>query len=535
VPARARADAGTAADDDFPSLPAMAPLQAAAPARGRDATRPLVVTVLGNGAPVENAQVLVEHGGKRGLRAFASTDSNGCARMDIPARTDELAVSASAGRFASVTVTTSGLDRATAPLEFTINLTEPGVVITTEIRAERPFAPRHLSARIISKTEDSRWLRAAIATNCVDGRIVFPALKTGLSNLVVSVRGDDMATCFSDPFDTLDCRDKIVIVEIPDMLTMSGRALLDTGASATTFDLLARPIGRHDGEFKAGVFKGTVTTDAQGGYEVSPLVPALYVLRAECSGCYTLETNVWFVDGATPVDLVFTTIKYITCNGTVVQADNEQPVSGAKVTLSTWLQQKNAKTETGGDGAFSFAVPVNPDGEFGSLRADKDGYAPSVAVLDREYEGEPVILRLRQAGVIAGTVRDELHQVVQGIAVSARPDQPLKREFTSPLPSNERAFSSPPPARKKTVQYGMRYLSAPTDSDGRYIISNVAAPETYALDVQSEQYFVTRPPGMPAPLVQAEPQRTVYCDLAVRAMSMILVRAVNDTDEPITT
>ena len=526
-------DKGPASDADFPSLPSTAASSDTSSPPDRDATRPLIVTVRGDGVPLENAQVLAELGVKRGHRILADTDSNGYARMAIPARTDALAVGAGAGRFAAVSFMTNGIECAITPLEIAINLTEQGVVITAEIRADRPFAPRNLAARIVSKTEDSRWLRAVFATNCADNHIVFPAIRTGLSNLVVSVRGDDMAACFSDPFDTLDCSDKTVVVEVPDMLTMSGHALLDTGGPAQIFDLVAKPVGRQDGEFKVGVFKGAVTTDAQGAYEVSPLVSALYMLRAACSGCYDLETNVWFVDGATPVDLVFTTIKYVKCNGTVVMADTELPVSGVKVAMTTWLRQKNAKTETGGDGTFSFDVPVNPNGPFAALRADKDGYVPAVAFLDKDYAGEPVTLRLRQAGVLAGTVRDELHQPVVGIAVSARPGKQLSREITSPLPSNERSFS-PPPAQRKTVQYGMSYLSAPTDGEGQYLISNVAAPETYVLDVQSEQYFVPRSPGAPAPIVQAEPQHTVYCDLTVREMSMILVRAIDQDNEPIT-
>ena len=501
----------------------------------RDNLRPVTVTVLGNEMPLAEATVTLEHGGRRGGRIVETTDSNGIVRAEVPRKADELVISASKGRFASVSFTTSGIARADAAIEVALRLSEPGVIITAEIQSEHTLDPRNLVARIVSRGEgNDQWLRAAFATTAVADRIEFPAIRIGLSNLAVMVRCGNGVACYSEPFDTCDGLDKTVVVEVPDTLTMTGRAVLDTGGPARSFSLIARPVSLRDAAFKTGMFKGTVETDRDGAYEVSPLVPAVYVLKADCTGCYELVTNVWFVDSSVPVDLTFVTIKYATLTGRVEFAENGQPAPDVTVTMTTWLGPgSRAQAESDDDGSFTFALPLNPDGPMATVKAEKSGYAPAMAFIGQDFDGELVVLRLRQVGAIAGVVRNEQLDRLAGIEVVARPAVPAAQKGGSPPPSNERAFFMPD-ERKPTVSYSfMRYSSAPTDDRGNYIISNVAAPEVYAMDVSSERYFVTRPPGASLPRASVEPGSTAWCDLPVREMSIFMVRASDEEGTPI--
>lgn len=516
----------SAAPAGFPSSPAGYPV--ANPGPPAEPPRTIAVSVSAYGMAVAGADVTLDFRDRQPLSLAMQTESNGVAVFTVATGRRFFTAYASYGHYAIVICATSMPRKAAGTFHLPLVLSEQGVVVTAEIRSESPFVQSNLRARIAaSRKEDERWVRATAVTSCENNRIVFPAIRTGLTGLRAVLENEGSLTCYSDAFDTRSPGDKTVVIEVPETLSLSGRALLEDGSAAEEFTLRASPLGKFAGAFQPGHFSGRLTTDDAGNYTCSPLAPAFYDIRAFREGCYGIATNICVMDSAM-LDLRFQGVKYTTVKGIVVREDSERPAADAMVTMSA-SGGGPQRRKTGADGRFQFEVPVYPGAAIGSVRAEKEGYVSATASISSGYAGEDVLLRLQEAGAVMGTVTTEENVPVPGVRVTARADMNAAKAKTD-APSSEQSFIPPePPA----VSYQAAYSSPPTGADGVYCISNMPAPQTYTMDVASGNYFIPLGPGKRQPTAAVEPFDTVYCDLVVRPMSVILVRAVDGNEQPV--
>lgn len=162
--------------------------------------------------------------------------------------------------------------------------------------------------------------------------------------------------------------------------------------------------------------------------------------------------------------------KEITCTGKVVDTGG-QPIDGVKVSLyqTVYNQATNipdsklvSEIRTGADGAFSFKVSAESDGNrYGYIVAEKAGLALGIANWRMRQEQE-LEIKLGQAKELAGIIVDQSDKPISGAEVSV---WSLVVGEGQERPTLSRPVAS-------------ELLTSTTDTSGRFVFTNIPAEAT---------------------------------------------------------
>ncbi len=348
-----------------------------------------------------------------------------------------------------------------------------GVLITAELISDNKIIPKNLFAEIkIKNNKNHPDLFFATSTNYNNGKITFPKIKKGLSNLFVYVKADNIAETSSEFFDTLDGTNKTVEINILSILKFYGRAVRTDGTSITNIFIKATPRGLYENS-RTGHVNSEIRTDDEGNFVLDRLLPEHYKISLIADGLSSITTNiVLYSDEENRYLFTFPTNKYITINGIILYGKTDEPAEGIEVKCDSWSYKNELPIKTDTDGKFKFCIPC-VEGQFAiSKLREKGKYAtakltinePEYAKVEKmifRYNGELIKLYLREYGIITGKITDKNGNPIQGIKAQ------FKSIFYNKYKDNKEAYC----ARN---QY-------PSNEEGIYVISNAAAPDVYHL------------------------------------------------------
>ncbi len=483
--------------------------------------RPVHVTVFEHTTPAADAQIWIENNSPSSIWWSARCDTDGRTTLLVPLQYTAFRVSAIKPPYAIVATNISNLPKTAAPLALALTLLNTGVVITAQIKAAHPALLSNLTVRIKpDNNADLDHVSAARVLDATGPAIVLPPIQRGLTGLRLEVTSPRCARSFSALFDTRDGQDKVVPVTLFEGVLVHGRALRDDGTPAGTFQLNGEPGELYALPRGAGVVNETVTTAADGAYVCATFLPNFYRLRATCEQAQPIRTNLLVDAEGTILDLTFRAQRFRTINGKVLIERTKEPVLNAIV---NWNEGPLCATT---DVAGVFALRV-PDDErfFGRIAVAHENYAGVQRYVQRTYRGQVLTLLLREAAQIAGTVRYEDGTPVSGVYVSVQAAQQFNRRRASVAFGSENEFWE----EQMTYQYSTR---VPSDAQGAYIISNVAAPQVYRVDVYGQRCRLLRPERRAA-AIRTSVGTVSQCDLTVRGTPIVLVKFLDQQNMPV--
>jgi hypothetical protein len=491
-------------------------------------TRRLDVFVSAEGTPLVNASVMLElTGPARGrMHRYAETDEDGLAPFIIERGQRRVIISAYAGDYAAVTIITNIGRRASDPCRIPIVLSEPGVTITAGIISSEPFAPSSMLARIVSAEEKHLPdLRAAVATNCNDRQIVFPPIHRGLSGLCVLLQADDLPRCRSEIFDTRDGLDKTVVLDIPQPVVLRISAITTAQTTLTSLFFFARPLSDAENAAILQPVRTTLSADQQGMFECRALAPALFEMVIAAPDCQPVVTNLHVCEGLNALDVVLCMQRKLTLRGVTVMRGSEAPVSNVNVSVRVRESGAAAAVTSDGDGRFTCVMGLNETDTTLDVVAARDGLSTTyLTVPVNEAHGEIVVVMCPTAR-IWGYIRARDGTPVAGVHVAAAVNTQLKTLLHNR--TNATGVSQPDALIGISTTYGGR-TQAPSDADGRYVIDNLAEPETYKLHVISPYCFVPNNADARVNAVDVKDPDDVRHDITVIRKSPIFVKAVDE-------
>jgi len=505
-----------AVPDAMPDTPAPLPVQDL-PTN----MRPVRVTVYEYATPAAAARISIENANPSSVWWSARSDAKGCATLLVPLQYTAFRVSAVKPPYAIVATNINNLPKTAAPLDLALTLLNTGVVITAQINAARPALLSNLTVRI-QPDNNAGWdhVSAARVADATGPAIILPPILRGLTGLRLEVTSPRCARSFSAPFDTRDGQDKIVPVTLLEGVLVHGRALRDDGTPAGTFQLSGAPGELYDLPRGAGTVNETVTTAGDGAYVCATFLPNFYRLRATCEQAQPIRTNLLVDAEGTLLDLTFHAPRFRTVNGKVLIERTKEPVPNAMV---QWNEGPLCAT-TDVAGVFALRVPV--DGQFfGRLSVAHENYAGVQRYVQRGYRGQTLTLLLREAAQIAGTVRYEDGTPVSGVYVNVEATQQPTRPRASVAFGSENDYWE----EHMPCQYATRM---PSDAQGGYVVSNVAAPQTYRVDVQGQRCRLLRPEPNAA-AISTRVGVVNQCDLTVRRTPTVLVKLLDQQRVPV--
>ncbi|MCX7003691.1 MAG: carboxypeptidase-like regulatory domain-containing protein [bacterium] len=482
--------------------------------------RPVQVTVYEYATPAAAAQILIENANPSSVWWSAHCDANGRATLLVPLQYTAFRVSAIKRPYAIVATNLSNLPKTAAPLQLALTLSSTGVVITAQITAARPALLSNLTVRIKpDNNADMDHVSAARVADATGPIIILPPILRGLTGLRLEVTSPRCARSFSAPFDTRDGQDKVVPVTLLEGVLVHGRALRDDGTPAGTFQLSGEPGEMYDLPRGAGTVNETVTTAGDGAYVCATFLPNFYRIQASCDKARPIRTNLLVDAEGSILDLTFRAPRFRTVNGKVLIERTKEPVANAMV---TWNEDALCATT---DVAGVFALRA-PDGEqfFGRLSVAHENYAGVQRYVNNDYRGQMLTLLLREAAQIAGTVRYEDGTPVSGLYVNVQAAQQPNRQRASVAFGSENEYWE--------EQMICQYASMPSDAQGAYVVSNVAAPQTYRVDVHGQRCRLLRPEPNAA-AISTRVGVVSQCDLTVRGTPTVLVKLLDQQRVPV--
>lgn len=476
--------------------------------------RPVRVTVLEYGSPAADAEVWIEHFAPTSSWWHARTRSDGRATLLVPIQYTWFRVSASKAPNAIVSHFARDLPPRAEPLEVTLHMTNQGVIITVLLQAARRELFSNATVRI--RPYDNRdWDYVSIARvpNTSEPRVALPPIRRGLKGLRVEVMSPRCATSYSKPFDTLDGRDKTITVKLLEGVRVYGTARMVDGSAAGAFTLFGTPAGTHRLARGAGVVRATLATDATGAYECTRFVPDFYRLQITRNDAQTMHTNMLVGDDGAQLDLVFAPQEVIPVRGRVLFERTQQPAPDVIVRLRS-TREHVATTDVAG--TFVMRVPCE-HGMQGVLQISHAGYADVSRYLNEQYHGEELTLVLRDAAQITGTIRYDDGTPASGVFVNIR----TYTDWRAGARKRRVALGGGEPSWQQPLYY--YHAVAASDAAGVYVISNVAAPETYTFTVNGASARVLQPEE-DTPGVKTQPGETAHCDLVVQRTPRVLLK-----------
>ncbi len=155
-----------------------------------------------------------------------------------------------------------------------------GVLITAKLISDDKIIPKNLFAEIkIKNNKNHPDLSIASSTNCDNGKITFPEIKKGLTDLFVYIKADNIAVTFSDYFDTLDGTNKTVEIKVNAGVVWRGNVKHSDGTPVTNFHLLATPRGLYENQKNIGHIDKTIKANQYGDCEITGLLNEHYKLN----------------------------------------------------------------------------------------------------------------------------------------------------------------------------------------------------------------------------------------------------------------
>ncbi len=485
--------------------------------------RPVLVTVNEYSAPAAGARVVIEHYDTSSRWWSAHCNAEGQATIPMPIELTRFRVSAMQPPYAIVSSNLFNLPVNNAPVPVTLVLSQTGVVITAQITAPRPALLSNLTIRI-QPANNADWQHVSVARieDVAGATQVLPPIKTGLVGLRVAVTAPRCALSLSEPFHTRDGKDKTVPVTLLEGVVVRGRALREDGTPVVSFRMDGEPTEAYDLPRGAGAVHETLTTSADGSFACGTFLPNFYRLYASCDQAQAIATNLLVdVEGAW-LDLTFRPQRFRTIRGKVLIERTQQPVPQAVV----WWERTARSATTDVAGAFSLRVPESQC-FYSRLSVAHEGYAAAQRYVQNSCLGQEIVLLLRDAGHVAGTVHDEAGAPVSGVYVHISGAEPSRYSRASV------AFGSEDEAWEE--QQTFQYVTArPSDGEGNYVISNTAAPKSYCVDMYGQHYRLVRP----SPRAAAFSTRVgavSRCDLTVRGMPVVLVKFLDEQRVPVQT
>jgi hypothetical protein len=538
-PAPARAAPAAEADSRASRRGGVRPVGHAQPVEARAAAVPageqhrvvVAVTIEGVPAPAASVVLQAQRPRRQPLVLYQTTDVQGVAQFFLPEAAYRVSVSAYADDYATVTMTTNLPARARRPLTVTINLSEPGVLITAGIIASAPFVPSNMQAHILSlRDAQEPALRAARATNAQQNLIHFPPIRRGLRGLCVELRNAGMPVCRSEEFDTLDGNDKTVLLDLPERARLLVFARTAENLLVTSLYLRAMPQGTASTAPAVAGFVGALAADAAGTFVCDTLAPATYLMTFNAPGCQPLTTNIVVGAGDTPVELTLRALRLRTLRGRTIMYDTGAPVSNVSIVAQAGPQQTGAAVTTDEAGCFTCEVGLKQDDAPITLTAARADLSTATVTIPPAYNGEEIVIEMRPAARIVGHVRTARGAPVAGVVVVAVVNEALK-QAQGGLTNATRSFSAAV-AGRAMITYGGR-ARAPSDAEGFYVIEQVAAPEDYKLQIIAPHCFV---PNDEDPRVNAVAVRAageIEHDITVMLKTRLYVKALDEEQQPV--
>jgi len=397
------------------------------------------------------------------------------------------------------------------------------VIITAEIFSETDYDNENLIAEIINcgKSFEDDFCITSV-TGCANNQIIFSPIRVNLNSLRVRVECPDKPVCYSPIFDTKDKKDKTIVVELPDGVTLRGKAVKTESKSVKKFLLRASPKKKNLNRFSPGQFDGEIVTDPLGNFECPGFIKASYRFEARYENFAPIIKHVRrFSPSNCKVDFVFQEMCSVTISGKIFSAVSLEPLEGVRVELTASVPSNVVKRVTTDiSGTFVFETMRWPNQNIGELNFAKDGYGSSIVSIPRNYDGKEILIKLQYASQIIGMVKKEDGTLVSGIKVMAKCNVP--KENPQIQKRNEKFL--------KMLKTGSRYdcISAPTDADGQFVISNVAAPATYKLSIISELYSLAENKFHEKNIVRTRLDSPAVCDLIVYEEAKIFIKVVDE-------
>jgi len=446
----------------------------------------------------------------------ATAGRDGVACLAIPEHATAFRISASLPGYAIVSLQTNFAAPGFGTIECTLRLREPGVTVVAELTGAHAAAITQCFARILPGGPLGwQHVGGAVTSNCHGGSIVFPAIKTGLDNLRVSVEAAGFARAQSDPF-TTRAGDVTVQVALVEGVALHGRARYADGAPVPVFHLRAEPRLQGNVYTNAGRINETITTRPDGSFGPLYLLQDFYRLTLTCKAAEWFVTNVYLSQEDNLLEVVFTPYRMLTVRGTVMYYEPRGPAEGVTVTWETTPAEKT-NVVTDRDGAFVLHARMHGDFPSGALRIAHPGYAP-VEYPGYHWRSEPPrTIYLYAAAAIAGTTRCSEGRAISNVTLYAQRTPDMFR-----LGNTRRygaAFAS------EMLDMHVPSFRATSDSFGQYVLSNVAAPGTYTVYAQHQHY--TQTDASRNASVSVKPGAVAACDIILTPKPLLYVRVLD--------
>ena len=215
---------------------------------------------------------------------------------------------------------------------------------------------------------------------------------------------------------------------------VKGRVVRADGAVPQSFSVAAHPEASHEKESDPSAMtrrmlgrgsKGQEFSDAAGSFTLDSIEPGTYTIKAAAEGnAPATKTGVRVVGGQETDVGTLVLERGLTLRGRVVAAQDESPVPGAAINVSTpqafrfsmMGSDSGRTTSSKTDGTF---VIEGLEAGAVSVSAEHPEYSPSETRVELGGDTDPaeVVLRMSQGGTLTGTVRDADGQPVAGAQI----------------------------------------------------------------------------------------------------------------------
>lgn len=482
--------------------------------------RLVIVNVTAGGEPVTNATVTLT----AGKFIEKHTDINGVAKFSVKKNCRFIILSAYNDDYAVETyseILAPSPDL--SPTVIDLILKEKGVIITA-ILIDKPEKIDDFRAAIIEADPQGMPKISVSTTNITKNKVVFHPIPSNFKSLQVIVYGENIPQCYSKEFCTTDGKDKEVTVEIPINVTLKGIALLPDGSPVTgKFYISVNSSDRTGGKYQAGkVSSRQIQPETDGSYKYSSLAQGFFDVtfalldEKNMFPVYkNFETNLCLTAPETELNFSFSELPKLGLRGKVINGFDKEPIEGVTVYARQWRNLPAYDEDiTDSEGKFSLELKSgNPDDFFGEITIDEPGFGRFKDQIHSKGTFATITIPLWPAGHITGKITDPHGNLLSGLVVEADND--------NYIPSS--------------CYDNLEYHSPPSDINGVYVISNVAAPMKYGISINKygshkQQNFTI--PGNTFS-VKVEPGEMAICDLVAISQPEILIKARDEKNNPV--
>ena len=297
------------------------------------------------------------------------------------------------------------------------------------------------------------------------------------------------------------------------------------GMKISNFYLSAIPRGLYKKKGNPGHFSGNIALDIAGNFVLSNLVEATYTIKITSDKFHQITTNVYLCENENFVDFCLVPFKHITVKGKVVYDENGEPAPNITVRFVSSGNTNDLSATTDINGKFSFQTLIK-DYSIGTLKINEPGYACAECYIYNHYVGKEIVLKLQKTSGIKGIVKTVKGKTVSNIIVRAFSQYDNKLYF-----KNKNSFS-----RKidDSIFVFSEYIAdKPTSLNGEFIISNVASPATYNLDIISDEYFLPYSLHGETKTTKVNDREFAYTELTVFPKGKVFLKVCSENNVPV--